>query len=207
LIKEGFDLIIGKPPFKLIQKSDKFNTFGKPMNLCALFVLHSLNQLKYKGILVFILPMNFLTSISYNSIRVLIKTDYKILHILGDLKHSFFLGTAIETCVLFLQKKKSVAKIFLVQFGSSIIFSVYYKRLNELLTSGQSLKDLGFTITMGSFLKVNKYKLVNGIKGYLICDNNISKDNKLILNATSIVYSNTFKKDQCFVIFRGYGNA
>ena len=205
--KEGFDLIIGNPPFNLIKKSDNFNTLGKPINLCALFLLHSLNQLKDNGILVFILPMNFLTSASYNEIRVTLKKNYKILHVLGDLNNSFFLGTAIETCVLFLQKKKSKSNKFVVTFGSSLIFSVYFKRLNQLLSEGQSLKNLGFTITMGSFLKSNKSKLVNGVRGYLICDSNINKDNKLILDDTDIVYSDKLKKDPCIIIFRGYGNA
>ena len=121
--------------------------------------------------------MNFLTSASYNEIRVTLKKNYKILHVLGDLNNSFFLGTAIETCVLFLQKKKSKSNKFVVTFGSSLIFSVYFKRLNQLLSEGQSLKNLGFTITMGSFLKSNKFKLVNGVRGYLICDSNINQDN------------------------------
>ena len=205
---KGFDLIIGNPPFKTIKKSLVVNYktfFPNKVNLYVLFLLHSLKQLKENGVLVFVLPKSFLNSMSYINIRLYIKKNYKILFIIDDLIDNYFLGTSVETCVLFLQKKKSNSKKYFVFFGNYLSFSNHYKYLNELLTQGKSLKDLGFIITVGSVLKSNK-DTFTGLEGSFICDTNIC-NNKLSLNSTSIIYSNNLQYGSCIVVFRGFGNA
>ena len=206
--EKGFDLIIGNPPFKIIKKSlvvNYSNFFLNGVNLYVLFLLHSLKQLRDNGVLVFVLPKNFLNCMSYNCVRLYIKNNYKILFIIDNLVDNFFLGTSIETCVLFLQKKKSNSKKYFVFFGEYLTFSNHYKYLNGLLAKGKPLKDFGFTISVGSVLKSNK-NIFTGSKGYFICDNNI-KNNQLSLNSTSVIYSDNLQYGNCIVIFRGYGNA
>jgi hypothetical protein len=141
---------------------------------------------------------------SYNSVRLYIKNNYKILFIIDDLAEKCCLGTSVETCVLFLQKKKSNSKKYFVFFGNYLSFSNHYLYLNRLLTQGKSLKSLGFTITVGGVLKSNK-NVFTGLKGYLICDNNIS-NNKLSLDSMSTICSNRLQYVSCIVVSRGFGN-
>ena len=206
--EKSFDLIIGNPPFKAIKKSLIVNYktfFPNKVNLYVLFLLHSLKQLKENGILVFILPKSFLNSMSYNNVRFYIKNNYKILFIIDDLVDNYFLGTSVETCVLFLQKKKSNNRKYFVSFDKYLSFSNHYKYLNELLTQGKSLKFLGFNITVGSILK-SKKDTFTGLKGFFICDNSI-RNNKLSLNSAPIIYSDNLQYGSCIIVFRGFGNA
>ena len=127
--KKKFDLIIGNPPFKLLKKSlvDNYSSFfPNKVNIYVLFILHCLKtKLKENGILTFILPKAFLNSVSYNNVRLYIKNNCKILAIMDNLKDNFFLGTNIETCVLFLQKKKPKAKniLFFLVLTFAIVFN------------------------------------------------------------------------------------
>jgi len=205
--KKGFDLIIGNPPYKGIKKalvSDYRSFFSNKVNLYCLFILHSLKHLTPGGILVFVLPKSFLNSMSYNNIRIYIKNNCKILFIIDNLVEKYFLGTNVETCVLFLQKKKSLSKKYYVFFGNYLSFNNQYKYLNKLLIEGKPLKNFGFNITVGNVLKSNKNKF-SGARGYLICSNNIS-NNILVLNSTSIIFSDNLQYGSCIVVSRGFGN-
>ena len=205
---DNFDLIIGNPPFRIIKKSLVINYndfFSNKVNLYVLFLLHSLKLLKKNGLLVMVLPKSFLNSISYNSIRYYISINFKILLILDNFDNNFFLGTCVETFVLFLQKKKCNSKDFFVFFGKYLSFSNHFKYLNQILMEGKSLKDLGFNITVGTILKSKKKLYNSGTKGFFICDNNI-QDNKIKLDFTSIIHSNFLYTESCIVVFRGYGN-
>ena len=207
--KKKFDLIIGNPPFKLLNKSlvDNYSLFfPNKVNIYALFILHCLKtKLAVNGILTFILPKVFLNSISYNDIRLYIKDNCKILAIMDNLKDNFFLGTNIETCVVFIQKKKTKSKKYFVFFGSYLCYSIQYKYLNKLLSKGKTLSHLGFTVSVGTVLKKKILTNSKAEEGYLICENNI-QNNKLCLKSMLITRSPNMQHGNAIIIYRGHGN-
>ena len=207
--KKKFDLIIGNPPFKLLKKSlvDNYSSFfPNKVNIYVLFILHCLKtKLEENGILTFILPKVFLNSVSYNNVRLYIKNNCKILAIMDNLKDNFFLGTNIETCVLFLQKKKTKSKKYFVFFGSYLCYSIQYKYLNKLLSKGKTLLQLGFTVNVGTVLKKNTLTDSKTEEGYLICENNI-QNNKLCLKSMLIICSPNLQRDNAIIVYRGHGN-
>lgn len=207
--KKKFDLIIGNPPFKLLKKSlvDNYSSFfPNKVNIYVLFILHCLKtKLKENGILTFILPKAFLNSVSYNNVRLYIKNNCKILAIMDNLKDNFFLGTNIETCVLFLQKKKTKSKKYFVFFGSYLCYSIQCKYLNKLLLKGKTLLQLGFTVNVGTVLKKKTLTDSKTEEGYLICENNI-QNNKLCLKSMLIIRSPNLQRDNAIIVYRGHGN-
>jgi len=81
-----YDLIIGNPPYYVIsnteitnKKKNKEFYDGRP-NIFILFIINSLNKLNENGILLFILPKNFLNCLYYNKLRKLIYDNYKIIN-------------------------------------------------------------------------------------------------------------------------------
>ena len=83
--KKRFDLIIGNPPYVLLEKKttiQKYESFcERRPNLCVIFLLKCLELLKTNGVLSFILPSTFLNSLYYNKVREYIIQNFKIIHI------------------------------------------------------------------------------------------------------------------------------
>ena len=70
---EGYDLIIGNPPYFVCKKTDipsAYHEFcsGRP-NIFGLFIIHSLELIKKDGIVAFVLPRSFLNCNYYNNLR------------------------------------------------------------------------------------------------------------------------------------------
>ena len=92
---EGYDLIIGNPPYFVCKKTDiptAYHEFctGRP-NIFGLFIIHSLSMLKPEGILAFIIPTSFLNSLYYAPIRNYIKKTCLILDIIDFKEYNNFI--------------------------------------------------------------------------------------------------------------------
>ena len=92
-ITKKFDLIIGNPPYFVINKAyilKKYKQYfdGRP-NIYIIFILKCLELLNDNGILSFILPLNFINCLYYNKIRQHIYNNYKILTLTRVLMECF----------------------------------------------------------------------------------------------------------------------
>lgn len=125
----GFDIIIGNPPYVFTRKSDFSQTFkslvkqyypflfniksnsranqsGK-INLYSLFLAKGLILLKSKGILSYIIPNNILRTTTYDNIRKYILNNTNI-NIIVDLGSGIFDEVTASTIILILQKESDL---------------------------------------------------------------------------------------------------
>ena len=126
---EKFDLIIGNPPFYVINKkniSEKYYKYldGRP-NIYNLFIIDCLKKLNKNGLLCFVLPTNFLNCLYYDTLRNYIKNKYKI-HDIILIKENYFLTTKQDVFVLMIENKLSPNKNkdFCYSFSSNTIFQL-----------------------------------------------------------------------------------
>jgi adenine-specific DNA-methyltransferase len=121
--KNGFDVIIGNPPFvdiKSLPKKDVkqyfklFTTAENRINLYSIFIEKGVNLLNSSGILAFINPNSLLINESYKKVRKYIIDGVEKIIKLPD---SAFIEATVETIIL-LTKKTS---------NSEIVKGIYFK--------------------------------------------------------------------------------
>jgi len=212
-----YDLIIGNPPYyvinETIKKNDKIYYDGRP-NIFILFIINSLKKLNENGILLFILPKNFLNCLYYHKLRKHIYDNYTIINII-DCSKSNYIDTDQETIIFIIQNKKRNIKndLFSIYINNYIIFNTSYNisNLKDIYLNSISLNLLNFEVKVGSLIwNQNKKLLTNdNTKTRLIYSSDI-KDNSLILNK----YKNDDKKNYInkkgnnellLIVNRGYG--
>lgn len=218
-IENKFDLIIGNPPYFVIQKNIVPNEYykyfeGRP-NIFIIFIIKSLKMLKENGILSFVLPNSFINSSYYNKARKYIYTNYKILNII-DCKDDNYIETKQETIIFIIQNKLQENKEndkFSLNMNDNIIFGCEdnIKKIRELYANSTTLKNLGFNIKVGNVVwnQVKDKLTDDNSKTRLIYSSDI-ENNKLVIKK----YKNNEKKnyinkkgfnEPLFVINRGYG--
>jgi hypothetical protein len=102
----GYDLCIGNPPFGISFTSTEKNIFKNQYEAIdpesesyLLFVERSINLLKEGGILVLLLPNNFVTNYRYFVFRKFLLENLKIQKIIM-LSDNVFSDVSVETCIL-----------------------------------------------------------------------------------------------------------
>lgn len=87
-VEEKFDFIVGNPPYVVLDQSRKLkyykyysDIYSNNINMASLFIKLSLNLLKSKGIMVFLLPKSFIRVYSYKNIRDYVVANAKIMKI------------------------------------------------------------------------------------------------------------------------------
>jgi len=157
-IENKFDLIIGNPPYFVIQKnivsSEYYEYFEGRPNIFIIFIIKSLKMIKENGILSFVLPYSFINSSYYNKARKYIYTNYKILNII-DCKDDNYIETKQETIVFIIQNILPLDKEndkFSININDNIIFGCEdnIKKIRELYSNSTTLKKLGFNIKVGN---------------------------------------------------------
>jgi tRNA1(Val) A37 N6-methylase TrmN6 len=171
----SYDLIIGNPPFFVMDKSAikelyetdkdlyklvKSNSTYKSeyyegrANIFILFLVKSFQLLNDNGILSFILPKNFLNCLYYDKTRQYISKHFQILHIV-DCKDKF-IDTKQET-ILIILRKQMVVKESLIENDSFTfnikgytIFSNTLPELKLFYENFTTLSELGFKATIGT---------------------------------------------------------
>ena len=125
--KDKFDLIVGNPPYFVMKKKDVDKDYydyfdGRP-NIFLLFIIISLQKLKEKGILAFVLPKSFLTCLYYDKTRKFIADNYRII----DIQHCSddYLETKQETIYIILRNEMNVE-----QFNNSLTKTIASNRFN-----------------------------------------------------------------------------
>jgi tRNA1(Val) A37 N6-methylase TrmN6 len=213
----NYDLIIGNPPFNVIDKKiihKEFHNYfeGRP-NAFIIFLLKSLKLLKENGILAYILPKSFLNCIYYNKTRKFIIENYSIIHLL--LVNDKYLETTQETIILIIQNKKGNNEDYYIKKDEIIVLNTIenIKIIKEIYENSTNLYNLNFNAKIGSIVwNENKQILTDdNTKTKLIYNTDI-KNNKLIFKE----YKNDLKKnyinkkgynEPLLVINRGNGNS
>lgn len=217
-ITKKFDLIIGNPPYFVINKANilkKYKQYfdGRP-NIYIIFILKCLELLNDNGILSFILPLNFINCLYYNKIRQHIYNNYKILTII-NCSDDDFLETKQETIIFMIQKIADIEENnkFTLQINDYIIFNTPDKiiQLHNLYANSTSLNALGFSVNVGTIVW-NQCKDIltdNDDDTQLIYSSDILNQTLVKKKYKDISKKNYIKKkgntNPLLVINRGYG--
>lgn len=214
--KNSYDLIIGNPPFSVIDKKNIHKNYhkyfeGRP-NTFLIFLLKSLQLLKENGILAYVLPKSFLNCFYYNKTRQFIIDNYSIIHL--SIVYDKYLETSQETIILIIQNKKGINDYFIKKDEFVIFNSIENcKIIEKFYENSTNLHNLNFNAKIGSVVwNENKHLLTDdNTKTKLIYNSNI-KNNELIHKD----YKNDLKKnyinksgfkEPMLIINRGNGNS
>jgi len=230
--KIKYDLIIGNPPYFVIKKNSINKNYykyfdGRP-NIYIIFIIHSIFMLNNNGILLFVLPVNFINCLYYNELRKYIYSNYKIINII-DCKDDQYLETEQDTIIFVIQKieTKKEDKMNLSK-DSEYKDSKDKELFSETLVKEDSDKNIYFKkINKKFILEINDYIIFNTEKNInrlkelykgsitlssLNCDvnvgtvvwnqvKNILKDNP---KYTRLIYSSEIKDKE--LIIKKYSN-
>lgn len=222
---ERYDLIIGNPPYVVINKSNYDDKkmkkikrkYGKyydgRCNLFVLFIAKSMELLKEGGIISFILPKSFINCIYYEKMREYIIKNYRILSIREC--EDEYIETKQETIMMIIENNKENKennKYIMSIDGNNIIGSIKkIKKLKELYKGAKTLKELNYSVNVGNIVwNQCKEELTEDETETLLIYSSDIKEGKIKIKK----YDNEKKKNYirregmkeiCMVINRGYG--
>ena len=150
-IHRKFDLIIGWVPFYLLNKYDisrNQQAFieGRP-NSSILYLLQACDLLEQNGIIAFILPVSFLSSLAHNTIRDIIYNHYQIITIF-DVRNK----SQKNDIVFIIQKKIPMTNdLFTCKLKNCMVFNEPEKtKLMQSLITGETIHNLLLDVRIGT---------------------------------------------------------
>ena len=212
-----YDLIIGNPPYYVINKDEVDNSYydyfdGRP-NIFILFIIKSLKMLNTNGILSFVLPKNFLNCLYYDKTRKYINDNFKIINIIEC--NDKYIETTQETIIIIIQHTSDYFDntAFCLNNSKFTIFGLPENiiKLHLLYNEATTLTKLGFRVNVGNIVwNQCKPELTDNNTNTLLIYSSDIKNNKLNIQN----YSNKDKKNYInrkgetgplLVLNRGYG--
>ncbi len=145
-VKEGFDIVIGNPPyikeygnkkaFDIIRKNKKY--YQGKMDIWTFFVCIGIDILKENAVLSFIAPNNWVSNSGASKARNKILQDSKILEFVDFGNFMIFESAAIQTMILILKKEKTKLK-YIAKFSKVLdsklpfteLVSFLHKKIDE----------------------------------------------------------------------------
>lgn len=215
---EGYDLIVGNPPYFVIKKSSVNDDYqevveGRP-NIFILFIIHSLYKLSSNGILAFVLPRNWTNCIYYSKMRKYIYEKYEIVDILDCKENDDFTDTKQDTLVFIVRKSEKYdnRRFGILRNNDIYLHSPeHVEKVNELYEGSKSLDEMGFDVNVGTVVwNQHKDKLTNDETQTRLIYSGDIKENRL----EQVKYRDEKKKnyimkeghtEPVLVINRGYG--
>jgi len=208
---DKYDLIIGNPPYSVIDKKDIHKNFhnyfeGRP-NAFIIFLIKSLKLLKEDGILAYVLPKNFINCLYYNKSRKFIIDNYSIIHL--SFANDKYLETTQETIILIIQNKKGDNDDYFIEKDELIIFNTIdnIKIIKGIYENSTNLYNLNFNAKIGSVVwNENKHLLTDdNSKTKLIY--NIDIDKSFKNNSKKNYINKEGFNEPLLVINRGFGKS
>jgi len=208
---DKYDLIIGNPPYSVIDKKDIHKNFhnyfeGRP-NAFIIFLIKSLKLLKEDGILAYVLPKNFINCLYYNKARKFIIDNYSIIHL--SFANDKYLETTQETIILIIQNKKGDNDDYFIEKDELIIFNTIdnIKIIKGIYENSTNLYNLNFNAKIGSVVwNENKHLLTDdNSKTKLIY--NIDIDKSFKNNSKKNYINKEGFNEPLLVINRGFGKS
>jgi len=140
--KGGFDVVIGNPPYVMLQNLEirevfdytlrKFSSAKYKIDTYQLFTEQSIKLLKNDGFLGLITPNTFLKNIHSEPLRKFI-LDNAILYEILLFNYSVFAAASVDTCIFILVKGNATKKSEFAVNSSDVIFKV--KKLSSIKQS------------------------------------------------------------------------
>jgi hypothetical protein len=206
-----FDVIIGNPPYFVVDIKKKECMTGRG-NIFVLFIYKCLTEhLNKNGLLAFVLPTSFYNCKYYEPCRRYIANNCTILY-LENIDVNYY-ETDQNTMILIVKNKPSKHKKYILNFSDNLCFSPYYIEIQSLYSEAKTLEQLGFGVKTGEIVwNENKDKLDNEEGTLVIYSSNIVK-NTLVLNNLKGEKKQYIKecskqksKGPAILVSRGYGN-
>jgi len=215
---EKYDLIIGNPPYNVLNKNDisekYFKYFDGRPNIFILFIIECLKKLNKDGLLCFVLPINFLNCLYYDKTRNYIHHNFKI-HDIILIKETKFMKTKQDVFILIIQNTHSQNKNknYVLKINNNIIFHdpLNLNTLKEYTSNCTYLNKLNFRIRVGNVIwNEHKRILTDDATQSLLIYNNYIQNNNLEI----VQFKNQDKKNYIqrkgvntpiIIINRGYG--
>ena len=212
-VNPEYDMVIGNPPYfeKRLTEGER-NSFGDVVagraNIYAMFIKHSVENLKEEGILAYVVPITMNSGEHFKKLREYLVKKTNIIYI-ETFESNKFKGAQQPVQILILQKrKKGTANdgAYLLKREGKIFFLPQDKKdqLENLYKGSCSLRDLGYQAKTGT-LVWNQHKDsltwdTNQTK--LIWAHNI-KDGKIVLfDHTNAPRQNVSKNKQIKILSR-----
>lgn len=213
----AYDLIIGNPPFCVIDKKIIDNNYyqyfdGRP-NTFIIFLLKSLKLLNDNGIIAYVLPKSFLNCIYYNKTRKFIIDNYSIIHLSFAIDR--YLETTQETIILIIQNRIGFNDDYFIKKDDIIILNTKenIQEIKEIYDKSTNLSNLNFNAKIGSIVwNENKDLLTDDNSKTRLIYNTDIKNNQLINkeyknNSKKNYINKTGYKTPLLIINRGNGNS
>lgn len=205
------DLILGNPPYVVIQKSDETVQCqtGRP-NLFVQFLYKAIrDNLTDNGVLAFVLPTSLFNCLYYEPMRRYLAENTTILA--AEMLEGDYLDTDQKTFALVLRKGKRGDDYF-VRINGNVYLTPHYQDLRKLLQGAKSLAELGYEVRTGEVVW-NQVKEKLADKGTLLIYSGNFKGGVLEfkpLKEPKKQYIQGFAKQalsgKTILINRGYGN-
>lgn len=219
-----YDLIIGNPPYFVLEKDYKIPKKMEPYicgrpNMFGLFIIQAISMLAPNGILSFIIPKSFLNSVYYSKIRNYIKETCKIVEIIDFEKDNKFIDTQQSTFGIILKKEsnKQILSIecnYSIKFNDNFMFTNDSVFLRSLLEGTTTLAKLGLSVRTGNIVwNQHKDELTeDDNETVLIYNTNLTKEHTIDLKTFKNEEKHQYIKkdgriDPILVVNRGNGNS
>ena len=154
-VTKKYYVIFGNPPYIELpysfykgKKVDKFKSLYEKTgrgrtNLVHAFFDRAFDLVEDNGLIIYLIPSTVLTSPWYNDIRKTINDDFTIMELIEDVS---FKGVSMQVSLIILKKQKSQESPYMVKKGNAYLIS---ENLNN--TTGQTIKEMGFTVGVGKY--------------------------------------------------------
>ena len=220
----NYDLIVGNPPYFVLEKDYKIPEKIKPYicgrpNMFGLFIIQSIFMLSSNGILAFVIPKSFLNSVYYSKIRNFIKETCEIIEIIDFEKDNKFIDTQQSTFGIILKKRSNNTFLpiecnYSIKFNDNFMFTNDSVFLKSLLEGTTTLSKLGLSVRTGNIVwNQHKSELTDDDnETVLIYNTNLTKEHTIDLKSFKNEEKHQYiKKDgkitPTLVVNRGNGNS
>jgi len=226
-----YDLIVGNPPYFVLEKGYKIPKKMEPYicgrpNIFGLFIIQSITMLAPNGIIAFIIPKSFLNSSYYAKIRNHIKETCKIIEIIDFEKDNKFIDTQQSTFGILLKKEPNNKILntdckYSIKIGDDFMFTNDSEFLKQIFEGSTTLQKMGLSVRTGNIVW-NQHKVGNEKQKpeltddenetVLIYNTNLTKEHTIELKSFKNEEKQQYIKkdgriDPILVVNRGNGNS
>lgn len=156
--KGKYDLIIGNPPYFVIDKGiyEEYDSYfnGRP-NIFGMFIIHSLKKLNKGGILAFVIPNSIFNCSYYKGVRKYIYENYKVLNIV-ECGEGGFIETEQKTNVIYIMSSDDLESNidFYFMFEDNYIINTKenISTMKEIQNKTTTLEKMNFSVFNGNLV-------------------------------------------------------